>query len=209
MGRGNDFREPRRRGFDDDMFSVRDTRRGGSRPSAGPPPSSAEGPVTEAVVKWFNPEKGFGFASLSNGTGDAFLHISVLQAAGREAVLPGAKLRAHIGPGPKGFQVTRIVEVDESGATAEPPRRERSSPSHGARTAPDPSTAVEIRGTVKWFNAEKGFGFVGVGDGDKDVFIHISVLEKAGLNNLPEGQQVTVRAVQTPKGREAISIVLA
>jgi cold shock protein len=159
------------------------------------------------VVKWFNPEKGFGFVTLSSGTGDAFLHISVLQAAGRDTVLPGAKLRLHVGPGPKGPQVTRILEIDESSAAAEPPRRDRSP--RGTRVAVDPSTAVEVRGAVKWFNPDKGFGFVGVDDGEKDVFVHISVLEKAGINGLAEGQQVTMRIVPTPKGREAISIALA
>ena len=49
--------------------------------------------------------------------------------------------------------------------------------------------AVEVRGTVKWFNAEKGFGFVSADDGEKDVFIHISVLGRAGLNNLTEGSR--------------------
>ena len=211
MGRGNNFREPRRRGFDDDTFSVRETRGGGGGARSFPPsaPSMAEGPPIEAVVKWFNPEKGFGFASLSNGTGDAFLHISVLQAAGRDSVLPGAKLRANVGPGPKGPQVTRIIEVDETGATAEPARRERSAAPRGKQSAVDPSTATEIRGAVKWFNADKGFGFVGADDGDKDVFVHISILERAGINGLAEGQTVTMRVVQTPKGREAISIALA
>ncbi|HEX4112952.1 MAG TPA: cold shock domain-containing protein [Stellaceae bacterium] len=209
MGRGNDFREPRRRGFDDDMFTVRESRGGGSRPFPASAPSQAEGPVTEAVVKWFNPEKGFGFVSLSDGRGDAFLHIAVLQAAGHESILPGAKLRGHIGSGAKGFQVARIVEIDESGATAEPQRPKRSSPPHGKQAAPDPSTAVELRGTVKWFSVDKGFGFFDAGDGDKDVFVHISVLDRAGLNSLADGQQVTARVVQTPKGREAISIALA
>lgn len=161
------------------------------------------------MVKWFNPDKGFGFVVLGDGTGDAFLHISVLQAAGHQSVSPGAKLRVHTGSGPKGPQVTRILELDQSTATAELPRRERSMPQRAKRAAPDLSTAVEIRGTVKWFKADKGFGFVAVDDGDKDVFVHISILERVGMNDLAEGQQVTMRVVQTPKGREAISIVVA
>jgi CspA family cold shock protein len=213
MGRGKDFREPRRRGFDDDAFSPSDMRGGGgmrqSYSSPGRDAPVADGPPIDAVVKWFNPEKGFGFVAMGNGGGDAFLHISVLQAAGRQAVLPGAKLRAQVGPGPKGPQVTRVLEVDESTATAEPPRRERTGPSSGGRAAIDPSTASEVTGTVKWFNGDKGFGFVGAEDGGKDIFVHISVLDRAGLNGLAEGQRVTVRMVETPKGREALSIALA
>lgn len=210
MGRGNSFREPRRRGFDDETYSGHETRDGGgSRPFPTSAPSAPEGSPTEATVKWFNPEKGFGFVTLSKGTGDAFLHIAVLQAAGHQSISPGAKVRAQIGSGPKGPQVTHILEVDESSASAEPPRRDRSLAPRGVRNNVDPSTAVEVSGTVKWFNGDKGFGFISVDDGEKDVFIHISVLEKAGLNNLTEGQHVTMRAVPTPKGREAISIALA
>ena len=62
------------------------------------------------------------------------------------------------------------------------------------------------QGTVKWFNSEKGFGFVVTEDGGKDVFVHISVLEKAGLRSLAEGQRIAMRVVQTPKGREAVSV---
>lgn len=208
MGRGNDFREPRRHSFDDDMHSGQETRGGRSRPFPISASSAVEGPLTEAVVKWFNPDKGFGFVTLSNGTGDAFLHISVLQGAGHESVPPGAKLHAYVGSGPKGPQITRIVEIDENSATAQGPRRDRPPAPRGMRDTVDPSAAVEIRGSVKWFNSEKGFGFVSADDGEKDVFIHISVMERAGLSNLTEGQQVALRAVQTPKGREAISIAL-
>ncbi|GJE13839.1 MULTISPECIES: cold-shock protein [Methylobacterium] len=46
-------------------------------------------------------------------------------------------------------------------------------------------------GTVKWFNDTKGFGFIQPDDGSKDVFVHISAVERAGMNNLIEGQKVS------------------
>ncbi len=48
-----------------------------------------------------------------------------------------------------------------------------------------------IKGTVKWFNGQKGFGFIQPDDGSKDVFVHISAVERAGLHGLAEGQKVT------------------
>ncbi len=50
-------------------------------------------------------------------------------------------------------------------------------------------------GTVKWFNAEKGFGFIQPEDGSKDVFVHISAVERAGLQNLNEGQKISYELV--------------
>lgn len=168
-------------------------------------------------MKWFNPEKGFGFVELAGGAGDAFLHIAVLQASGHEAVSPGATLDIEVGQGAKGAQVTRVISVDQSTAVERPPRpafgggaaagggMDRG-PRPARRQRPDPATAVEMTGSVKWFNPEKGFGFVACEDGGKDVFLHISVLSEAGLSALDEGQQVTMRVVETPKGREAISV---
>jgi len=161
-------------------------------------------------VKWFNPEKGFGFTELADGSGDAFLHIGTLQASGHDTVAPGAKLRVQIGQGAKGPQVTKVLEVDMSTATETP----RAGPRHGAgprppRHRPDLASAVEMVGTVKWYNADKGFGFVSSEDGGKDIFVHVSVLNTAGLVHLAEGQLVTMRVVETPKGREAVSIALS
>jgi cold shock protein len=223
MRKGKGFRGPKRRGFDDegpfpdDLPSTRP-----SRPAFGAPASREmalpEGPVVDATVKWFNPEKGFGFAELADGSGDAFLHAAVLQQAGHDSVSPGAKLKVQVGRGAKGPQITKLMEIDETDLPAQaPPRRSlygggSSGGPGGAgqfRRTTDPSSAVEMVGTVKWFNAEKGFGFVACDDGGKDVFLHVSVLERSGLAALGEGQAVTMRVVDTPKGREAVAISLS
>jgi cold shock protein len=57
-------------------------------------------------------------------------------------------------------------------------------------------------GTVKWFNATKGFGFIQPDDGGKDVFVHISAVEKAGLDSLNEGQKVRFEVV-SERGKQA------
>jgi CspA family cold shock protein len=54
-------------------------------------------------------------------------------------------------------------------------------------------------GTVKWFNAAKGFGFIQPDDGSKDVFVHISAVERSGIGNLREGQKVSFEIEQNPK----------
>jgi cold shock CspA family protein len=75
--------------------------------------------------------------------------------------------------------------------------------------APDVSSAIDMLGTVKWFNLEKGMGFVEVDCGGKDVFLHASVAKRARLTNLVEGQRVAMRVVEAPKGRQAVSIAAA
>lgn len=58
-------------------------------------------------------------------------------------------------------------------------------------------------GTVKWFNASKGYGFIEPTDGSKDVFIHISALEKAGIASLKEGQKVQFEVVAGQNGKSS------
>jgi CspA family cold shock protein len=58
-------------------------------------------------------------------------------------------------------------------------------------------------GTVKWFNATKGFGFIGPDDGSKDVFVHVSALQAAGLSTLKEGQKVQYELVQGKNGKSS------
>ena len=63
-----------------------------------------------------------------------------------------------------------------------------------------PPQLPRSHGTVKWFNGQKGFGFVVAEDGGKDVFLHISIVDRAGIQVLPEGQQVPDAGGQDPEG---------
>lgn len=63
---------------------------------------------------------------------------------------------------------------------------------------------AEQQGTVKWFNGQKGFGFIQPDNGGPDVFVHISAVERAGLRGLNEGQRVSYEIV-TERGRSAAS----
>jgi len=55
------------------------------------------------------------------------------------------------------------------------------------------------QGTVKWFNSQKGFGFIQPDDGSKDVFVHISAVERAGMSNLHEGQKISYEVIADRK----------
>ena len=59
------------------------------------------------------------------------------------------------------------------------------------------------KGTVKWFNTQKGYGFIQPEDGSKDIFVHISAVERAGLYDLKEGQKVTFEVVDNRKTGKA------
>jgi CspA family cold shock protein len=66
----------------------------------------------------------------------------------------------------------------------------------------------ECLGSVKWYNVEKGFGFVAQDRGGKDVFVHATTLDRSGLNELAEGQRVRMQISQGQKGPQARSIEL-
>jgi CspA family cold shock protein len=195
----------RNRDFDDDFPSAPDINWNAiNRRPAAP---AAFGPTLTATVKWFNPEKGFGFVAMGDGSGDAFLHSAVLRRAGYEAVGEGATLQVRVGPGQKGSQVTEVVSVDETTAAPASARPARAPGGFGGggggrpeRAAPSGPT-VETTGTVKWFNPTKGFGFIAPQDGGKDIFVHVSAL--GGMATLNEGQQVRVSVRQGAKGPEA------
>jgi len=93
MSRYKTYREPRKRGYDDENFTSPDRNR---QPSASYSTRAiVEAPVVEATVSWFNADKGFGFVKTADGS-DAFLHIRALEAAGHSSIPEGTRLQVKI-----------------------------------------------------------------------------------------------------------------
>src|SRR6185312_13116280 len=140
----------------------------------------------EARVKWFNAAKGFGFVTLTDGSPDAFLPMAVLRRAGYDNVGEGAVLVCEIGPGAKGPLVLNVLNVDESQVVARPPR----GGGYGDRGGRDSygdrggggggggGPAQSLDGAVKWFEPDKGYGFISPDGGGKDIFIHVTALRR-------------------------------
>jgi cold shock protein len=200
--RHQDFRNSRRRDFDVETYHAQ-PRTFGTRPRFSQTRfETPSGPPVGGIVKWFSVEKGFGFVELSDGSGDAFLHGSVLAQSGISAVEPGETLEVRVGPGHKGPHVTEVLSVDSS--TAVPSASRRSS----AQATTSNGSSVEMTGTVKWFNADRGYGFITPNGGGEDVFVHVSALERSGIEGLSEGQTVVLDVVEGRKGPEATRVRL-
>ncbi|MEE8275394.1 MAG: cold-shock protein [Alphaproteobacteria bacterium] len=164
-------------------------------------------PPVRGTVKWFNAEKGFGFIVPDDGSPDVFLHLSVLRDAGLMTIDGGATVVCAVSHGPKGLQVSRVIEVDTSTAVPSVRRRPRS-PLGFERSHHEPLSDVGelVAATVKWFNPIKGYGFITVDEGTPDIFIHMQTLRRCGISALDRGQEVRVRIGHSAKGPQVAEI---
>src|ERR1700722_3610130 len=153
----------------------------------------------DAKVKWFNASKGFGFVTMADGSPDAFLPMAILRRAGYDDVREGASITCDVGAGAKGPLVTSVLSIDLSTAVA---------PSFGADRRGGAGASSTLEGAVKWFEPDKGYGFISPDGGGKDVFIHITALRRSGLDGLTPGQRVRVEVIDGRKGLEADQIAL-
>ncbi|WP_428332698.1 cold-shock protein [Novosphingobium sp.] len=152
--------------------------RGGAGGGGGGMPAQVVG-TGKGVVKFFNTQKGFGFIQREDGGEDVFVHISAVERAGLEGLAEGQQLQFNLvdrGGKISAADLQVVGDVIAVAAKAAAPQRQL--------------TGEKAMGTVKFFNAMKGFGFITREDGQPDAFVHISAVERSGMRELNEGDKL-------------------
>lgn len=171
---------------------------------------SEESKNVTATVKWFKPEKGFGFVRLADGSGEAFLHASVLASASLPNPVEGTTVVCDLAQGAKGPQVVAIHSATPPEAPP-PPRARAPRPPRNAQPAdvaeapprpPKPprerrerpaepsGPAVMAYGTVRWYNLDSQSGLIEPWEDGADVFFDRATLRLSGLEIVADGEDV-------------------
>ena len=177
-----------------------------------PPQVVGEG---KGIVKFFNSQKGFGFIVRDDGGEDVFVHISAVEQAGLTGLAEGQPLEfTLVDRGGRVSATDLKIEGDPLPVQDRAPREDRAGPSAGFgggggggggdRGGPQRQlTGEKAQGTVKFFNAMKGFGFISRDDGQPDAFVHISAVERAGMVSLNEGDRLEFELEVDRRGKTA------
>jgi CspA family cold shock protein len=165
---------------------------GGPRGGGMPPQVVGEG---KGIVKFFNAHKGFGFIVRDDGGEDVFVHISAVEQAGLTGLAEGQPLEFTLVDRGGRVSATDLkiegdpLPVEDTGPRERGPQRQL--------------TGEKATGTVKFFNATKGFGFITRDDGQPDAFVHISAVERAGMISLNEGDRIEFELEVDRRGKTA------
>ncbi len=153
----------------------------------------------EATVRWYDPRKGYGFLATEHHGADIMIHFSDLDLAKCPYIIQGDRVVCDVSFRNSRLKVLRVIEVKY----ASPEKRSLSSFAESQLTPSEHENLEEIEGTVKWYNPQKGYGFVLPHDGRKEIFLHASVVRMAGYTQLEPGLNVLVKILNTERGNEA------
>ena len=157
------------------------------------------------TVKFFNQQKGFGFVVRDDGGEDVFVHISAVEQAGLAGLAEGQKMGFTLVDRGGRISATNL-QIDGEPMPIDDKRGGGAGPGAGAGGSGGPQrqlTGERASGTVKFFNAMKGFGFIQRDDGQPDAFVHISAVERAGMATLNEGDKLEFELEVDRRGKYA------
>lgn len=165
--------------------------------------------VVKGRVKWFDPAKGYGF--IATGTGpDVMVKSFCLRLAGLETLAEDTMVVCAIKVTPRGLQCMRIVSTERPSAPALAKAFGVAQGSGAARCERadyrQPAVSGWVQASVKWFDCVKGYGFLTMGQGTPDIFVHAETLKHFGMDNLSPEQEVMVRYGQGDNGRLAVDL---
>lgn len=153
-----------------------------------------------ASVKWFDPQKGFGFIIPDDGGADVLLHSNVLRNFGRSSIAERTRLKARLSFTPRGVQVVEILEI-------EAPQPDHNILEDFADLDPEEIAKAEFKpARVKWFNEVNGYGFANVFMKQEDIFLHVEVIRRSGLGLLEPGEAIAVKVIEGKRGLIALDI---
>ena len=167
-------------------------------------PSLADTKVVQisGVVKWFDVSKGFGFI-VPDGAAprarDVMLHVTCLRRDGYQAVLEGTRVVCEVTNGPCGLKAIKILSMDNSTAV----HQDQLPPTKTLTVTPTSGLEPTV---VKWFNRNRGFGFLTRADDTPDIFVHMETMRLCGITDLRPGQAVLARYGSGPKGLIAMEV---
>jgi CspA family cold shock protein len=155
--------------------------------------------VISGHVKWYDAVKGYGFVVPSAGGSDVMVHASCVRAFGKVALTEGAEVKLLAQEGPRGLQAQKLVDVVE-------PELETMIPGFAEDSRPTEFLGEEVESgplqpaRVKWFDKQKGFGFVNVFGRSEDIFVHMETVRRCGFQDLSSGEGMAVRTFRGPRG---------
>ncbi len=157
-----------------------------------------EGAVVAGLVKWYDAVKGYGFVVPEDGGSDVMVHASCVRAFGRVALSEGAHVRLVAAAGPRGLQAQKLVEVTEPEGSLALGFAEDARPTEFL--GPEVEVGPLQPARVKWFDKQKGFGFVNVFGKTEDIFVHMETVRRCGFQDLSSGEGMAVRTFRGPRG---------
>lgn len=157
--------------------------------------------LVTGLVKWFDPNKGYGFILNEGGGTDILLHANVLRNFGRSSVADQSRVKVLVQQTSRGVQAAEVLSI-------EPPETDGQAPIADLDTEIiEHLDSLPLRpARVKWFDKSKGFGFANIFGHSDDVFIHIEVLRHSGFADLAIGEAICLRIVEGPRGLMAAQI---